>query len=280
MFTKDSVSSLNTYGYSPHPLSTYLQNVESILSNAPPDSSKPIIISITSTLPTVLASMMDLIQALRNKLNDHSRTRIAVELNTSCPNISGKSPPAYDISTLRPLLQVFADYFSTDPTLTLGLKLPPYTYSTQFEQLVNSVAEMSGPGPDGRRTNPIAFFTSTNTLGNTLLYPSQTMSFPSETSGTPGFLTTHPSLSSVLPAFGGLAGDSLHPLSLGNVYTLTTLLKNHGDEAMRDIVVIGVGGVTSYEAAERMRSAGAGVVGLATLLGREGLRAFEIVSRP
>jgi len=45
-----------------------------------------------------------------------------------------------------------------------------------------------------------------------------------------------------------------------------------------DVRIIGVGGVTSKEAAARMRQAGADVVGCATLLGKEGIQAFEMLS--
>lgn len=40
-----------------------------------------------------------------------------------------------------------------------------------------------------------------------------------------------------------------------------------------------MGGVTSPEAAERMRKAGAVVVGAATFLGKEGVGAFEKLSK-
>jgi dihydroorotate dehydrogenase (fumarate) len=85
-------------------------------------------------------------------------------------------------------------------------------------------------------------------------------------------------LSTVL---GGLAGEALHPLALGNVYrfsqSLKGLKKDHSPASR--IKIIGVGGVTSKEARERMIKAGADVVACATLFGREGVKAFEILSR-
>ena len=47
---------------------------------------------------------------------------------------------------------------------------------------------------------------------------------------------------------------------------------------MNRIIIIGVGGVTTPAAVSRMRKAGAQVVACATLLGRMGVRAFEILS--
>ncbi|KAI0044368.1 FMN-linked oxidoreductase [Auriscalpium vulgare] len=286
VFAKDSISSCNSYGYSPHPLSFYLDYVEKILSAAPEGSVKPFIISISSSSPISLASMLDGVQELRGRLCDSSGavSRVGVEMNTSCPNIKGSPPPAYNFHRLRPILDVLADYFWKDPTLAIGLKLPPYTYSTQFDDLVRGIASYSRPDPaDRSRTlNPIAFLTSTNTLGQTILFEEQTYKLNSGAAGVNGTAAPngasgndHPALPTVV---GGLAGESLHALSLGNVYTFRQLLDASEDEAVRAIAIVGVGGVTTREAHKRMRRAGAAVVELATLLAREGVKAFETVS--
>ncbi|KAA1468413.1 FMN-linked oxidoreductase [Dentipellis sp. KUC8613] len=291
-FANDTITTLNSYGYSPHPLSCYVDYVETILTNAPRGSTKPIIISITSSSPFSLATMLDNIQDLRRKLQDTSGalSRIAVELNTSCPNIKGSPPPAYNFPCLAPILDVLARYFWDDPTLVLGLKLPPYVYSTQFDDIIKGIAAYSRPDPGdrerdrthARRLNPFAFFTSTNTLGSALMFPEQT--------STPGLATAEsknsdpvstpptPSDYALPTVLGALAGEALHPLALGNVYTLSQALKEHEDQAMRAIAVIGVGGVTTKDAHRRMRRAGAKVVACATLLGRQGVKAFEAVS--
>lgn len=266
-FSAESISSVNSYGYSPHPLSTYLIWIPRILqSNAA--SNKPFIISITSSTPARLSEMVAAIQHTRAELDDSAgpSSKIAIELNTSCPNIRGAPPPSYDFPTLLPLLQVFADEFYKDPTLIVGLKLPPYVYSTQFEDVVRHISTFTR---DGR--NPFTFFTSTNTLGSTLLFQEQT---PLATTG------LVPAMPFALPtALGGLAGEAIHSLALGNVYSFSTLLKKHPDVAMRNISIIGVGGVTSHKALERMKAAGATVVGCATLLGMRGVEAFETLLR-
>lgn len=264
------MSSVNSYGYSPYPLATYLEWIYWII-QSDPDSTKPFIISITSTSESSLSSMLDAIQDLRAKICDSEgpTSRIAIELNTSCPNIKGSPPPSYNFQSLKPLLNVLAAKYWADTTLTIGLKLPPYIYSTQFEDVVNIIANYT-LSPDfwsGAR-NAFAFFTCTNTLGSSLLFTEQTDRVGSIRS--PFALPT---------VTGGLAGESIHALSLGNVHSFAKLLSSSDDAAVRGIEIIGVGGVTSPEAASRMRQAGAKVVGCATLLGREGVKAFETLSK-
>jgi dihydroorotate dehydrogenase (fumarate) len=264
-FAKDSLSSLNSYGYSPHPLSTYLGWIQELI-EADPTSSKPFIISVTASSPVTLERMMDDIQGLRRRLDDQSgdSSRIAIELNTSCPNIIGTTPPAYDFTSLLPSLSVLSEKFWKDTTLTIGLKLAPFVHATQFDDVIRGISLFSAVDDSGKRKNPFAFLTCTNTLGSCLLFPDQVMSPISE--------------DAVPQALGGLAGESIHALSLGNVYKFSRLLTGSADEAMRSISIIGVGGVTSKEAVERMKKAGAKVVGCATFFGKEGISAFEKLS--
>jgi len=210
--------------------------------------------------------MLDAILALRERLND--TTRIAIELNTSCPNIPSSPAPAYDFPSLMPFLTILSEYYKRDTTLTIGLKLPPYVYASQFDAVIQHVSSFSF-SHGGDVLNPFAFFTSTNTLGSCLLFVDQSTSALQEGPS---------SIFAVPTVLGGLGGESIHALSLGNVYTLTRLLENAADEALRRIVVIGVGGVTTPEAVGRMLKAGAKVVGCATIFGREGVAAFEKLS--
>ncbi|KAI0666228.1 hypothetical protein C8Q78DRAFT_1083169 [Trametes maxima] len=376
-FAKDSVTSVNSYGYSPHPLSNYLDWVYTLLTTPCLDGSpptKPVIISITASTPTVLAEMVDNIQTLRKKLRatysastsfgefippspsraNHASTSapststltahrppihdpatlVGIELNTSCPNIKDAPPPAYTFALLVPLLDVLSSAFYADPSLTIGLKLPPYLYSTRFVEVIRFVHTytreirpavfMSGSShqladADGhalRSLNPFAYLACTNTLGSCLFFADQAFYDPADTSrlqdpssdsmmmddgrasspasshsslGSPTSNSStpppqppspsiQPSPFALPPGLGGLGGESLHPISLGNVYQFARLLAAHPDPAMRRVRVFGIGGVTSAAAAARMRAAGASVVGCATLLGREGVRAFEIIA--
>jgi dihydroorotate dehydrogenase (fumarate) len=236
--------------------------------------------------------MLDSIQTLRAKFRDSEGaiSRIGIELNTSCPNIEGSSPPAYHIAGLAPILDVLARYFREDPTLVIGLKLPPYVYSTQFHDLLQGIATYSRPDPSdaSRRTSPFAFLTSTNTLGQTLFFAEQAAPPPPPPSesgtrtvggGATGALGDAAPAGFALPtALGGMAGEALHPLALGNVYTLRRLLDAHEEISLHEVSIIGVGGVTTRAAHVRMRRAGASVVACATVLVREGVRAFERLS--
>ncbi|KAI0307504.1 FMN-linked oxidoreductase [Multifurca ochricompacta] len=249
--TNESISSVNSYGYSPHPLSTYVDYVNAILSSAPDGSTKRVIISITSSSPISLAC-------------EGMTSRIGIELNTSCPNIKDSPPPAYNMSGLTPILDILAQYFWKDPTLVIGLKLPPYIYSTQFDEL-------------SRRLNPFAFLTSTNTLGQTLFFAEQ-VSLPPGKALPASDDVAAPNGFALPTTLGGMAGEALHPLALGNVYTLRQLLDAHHDTSLRDITIIGVGGVTTRAAHARMRRAGAAVVACATILMHEGVSVFEKLS--
>lgn len=207
--------------------------------------------------------MLQSIQHLRTRLEDQQHPRIAIELNTSCPNISGLPPKGYVLDSdalMTSFLSILAQEVKKDETLTVGLKLPPYVYREQFVTVVNFIGTFQFNAGDGLAKNAFAFFTCTNTLGNSLLFSEQVGN------DSQGF--------AVPTATGGLAGESLHALALGNVYTFADILRDAGQK----IAIIGVGGVTSLEAARRMRKAGASVVGCATLLGRDGIQAFKILN--
>lgn len=269
-FLKHSLSSLNSYGYSPHPILDYVGPtgwVRTILQRTP-TATKPFIISITESDPSDLRLMLDAIQGLRAAHPDWA-TRIAVELNTSCPNISARPPPAYDPASpaLTALLDVLAACFWKDTRLTIGIKLPPYVVRAQIADVVQTIAAYSRVDPaSGTSMNPFAFVTCTNTLGNSLV-------FADEVEGGTGAFA-------VPTGVGGLAGEAIHALSLGNVYTMSKLLAESGDAAVQQIVVIGAGGVTSADAVARMHRAGAQVVGSATLFGKLGVSAFEQLAAP
>ncbi|KAI0701312.1 FMN-linked oxidoreductase [Cytidiella melzeri] len=287
-FSASSTTSLNSYGYSPHPLRSYISWVYDLLTHPTTSGSwpaKPIIISITSSSSTVLQEMVDEVMELRFRLHDFHMSRdppavgvvnpmllVAIELNTSCPNIRDTTPPAYNLPFLVPFLDVLASAYYSDPSVTIGLKLPPYIYSARFQDIVRRLSSYSRPNPrlDGEdAVSPFAFVTCTNTLGSCLLLTDQLGNEESATNDTPFALPTH---------LGGLGGEALHPLALGNVYAFSRLFAEHRDPGIRKIKVIGVGGVTSLEARQRMIHAGASAVACATLLGQRGVKAFELLT--
>jgi len=190
------------------------------------------------------------------------------------------------MADLTPILDVLARYFREDPTLVIGLKLAPYVYSTQFDDLLRGIATYSRsdpthPSDESRRISPFAFLTSTNTLGQTLFFAEQAVPLPGNTEVSPTAseeVSTHTGSFALPTVVGGMAGEALHPLALGNVYTLRRLLDKHQEVSLRKISIVGVGGVTTKEAHVRMRRAGASVVACATILVRGGVGVFEKLS--
>jgi len=77
---------------------------------------------------------------------------------------------------------------------------------------------------------------------------------------------------------GGMAGDALHPLALGNVKTIREMLDASPHEELHRIAIIGIGGVSDAAGFDRMMSVGASAVGIGTALGREGLQVFEKIA--
>ena len=266
-----TTGSLNTLGYSPIPLSEYLEYVKTIsegLSDVPPngrESYKLVVVSVTGSAEEI-AQCYSLICTTQSNV----KMPLAMEINLSCPNIPGKTPPAYNTAALREYLlglKVAIDVGLTKSggvtQIPVGIKIPPYTYSEQFEGLVGVLVEsVQNSMKPVYLPSPISFITAVNTLGSSLLLSD-------------GESTAKPALKSANgTGIGGLAGAPLHPLALGNVATLRRLLDQSASEELKGIVVIGVGGVENKAGFERMRSVGAGAVGVGTALGRKGVAVF------
>ncbi|KAI4625104.1 uncharacterized protein J4E87_004950 [Alternaria ethzedia] len=265
-----TTGSLNTLGYSPIPLAEYLEYVKTIskrMGDEPSnerESFKPVIVSVTGSAEEI-AQCYSLIATTQSNV----KMPLAMEINLSCPNIPGKTPPAYNTAALREYLAALKVAIDVGLTksggtaqIPVGIKIPPYTYAEQFEGLVSVLVES---GQNSMKPvylpSPISFITAVNTLGSSLL-----LSAPS---------TPTPALNSANgTGIGGLAGAPLHPLALGNVATLRRLLDASESEEVKGIVVIGVGGVEDKAGFERMRSVGAGAVGVGTALGRKGVAVF------
>ena len=238
---KEYPASLNTLGYSPTPIDTYLQWIELIVAASPNTKPKPFIVSVTGS-PQEVAECYARVAALAARIS----APLAVEANLSCPNIANKPPPAYSGSALKEYLDALEKIPRTVP---LGLKTPPYTYAGQFKTLVDTLR--------GNGTCTVDFITATNTLGSCLVLGNEGRPLLPSAAGT---------------GIGGLAGEPLHPLALGNVATLRQLLDEHPE--LRHIDIIGVGGVSDAAGLARMQAVGAKVVAVGTALGREGLPVF------
>ncbi|KAK8196641.1 dihydroorotate dehydrogenase [Zalaria obscura] len=243
----DKSGSLNTLGYSPIPLSEYIEYIRDITSSG--QSTKPFVISVTGS-PSEVRQCHDLIRSAQVNIP----VPLCMEINLSCPNILDKPPPAYSGPALLEYLEaLYSD--NSAPSTPVGIKTPPYTYADQFNTLISTILSATKK----HTTCPVSFITATNTLGSCLLLADSTSATPALASASGA-------------GIGGLAGAPLHPIALGNVKTLRTMLDQH--EELKAIDVIGIGGVSDKASYDRMTSVGARVVGVGTALGREGVAVF------
>lgn len=191
----DQNASLNCLGYSPLILETYLGFIKQISDELSTESSKGFIISVTGTADEVAESYR-LIASSQPSL----KFPVAMEVNLSCPNIPDKPPPAYSKDALIQYLDSLRKIIEAHPTLCripLGLKTPPYTYSTQYEGLIGALEQSAA----STGVSLVSFITATNTLGSCIALSSDSM---------PG----EPPLSFALPGLGvgGMAGAPLRRL--------------------------------------------------------------------
>lgn len=248
------VSSLNTFGYSPESLTTYLGIVCDIYKNdtsRDAERKKPFIFSVSGTPEEVVDCYHKIV------LSRHPYVgRMLMEINLSCPNISGKPPPAYSKVELAKYLDALNTLDCVHGGIEVGIKTPPYTHQQQFEDLISALAESTMRS--GQR--PIDYITATNTLGNCLLLDPKDNCVP--------LIRSYNGV-----GIGGLAGAALHPLALGNVRTLRRMLDAH--EELANIGIIGVGGVADGAGFNRMLRVGAEAVAVGTAYGCEGIGIFE-----
>jgi dihydroorotate dehydrogenase (fumarate) len=278
-------SSLNTYGYSPTPFEDYLVLLKQIrdsgfLSGSCPfpgkiPRAKPFIISVTGNPEEITQCYFQLL-CVHNELKSvKSRESggglsVMTEINLSCPNIPGKPPAAYDADSLyeylyriAPATTMFNEKFEKFTRkvypVHVGIKTPPYTHTAQFEGLLKALERLAEDGGP----YPLSFITATNTLGSCLVLDADNHSSLGSANGM---------------GIGGMAGDALHPISLGNVKTIRTMLDASKHEVVRNIRIIGVGGVKNKAGFERMRAVGAAAVGVGTAFGRDGMSSFCKIS--
>lgn len=249
-------SSLNTIGLSPNNLTVTKNFVRTISDELSSNSSKPFIISVFGS-PEEVGDCYEQICELQTEV----KMPLAMEINISCPNIPGKVSPAYSAEELLPYLNALQTTLDKldqgENALPIGIKIPPFTYQNQYDELIKGLLQAVENG----KNLPITFITSMNTLGSSLLIQNDKTVLNSE----------------VGTGVGGMAGTAIHALSLGNVYTLRQMLDQ--EPALKSLQIIGVGGVNGKAGFERMKAVGADFVGLATALGVKGIGVFkEILS--
>ena len=233
-------SSLNTLGYSPLPLDEYLSMIQSVVREVRSPTRKPFIISVTGTSEDT-APCLERISAFAAKTS----ISVMMEINLSCPNIPGKTPPAYSGYLLQEHLSALqrarTRLAGSHPPVPVGIKTSPYTHRDQFSTVIDALLSTVGGGLQC----PIDFITATNTLGNCLVM--------SETDNASGF---SPAIGSVSgDGVGGAGGAAVHCISLGNVCTFRSMLDQQ--PSLKHIQIIGSGGVSDYTAFGHMTSVGA-----------------------
>jgi len=243
-------SSLNTYGYSPSSLASYLSWIREIVRASGIPQAKPFIVSVTGAAEEVAAA----VEAIAD-FAENDGVLAWAEINLSCPNIPDRPPPAYSA-------HAFEEYLRRLPQprrIPVGVKIPPYAHQQQFDDLLGVVE---------RYPETLAFITATNSLGGALH-----LSAPPPPLAVDAAKAWQPTLPSAAgTGVGGLAGEAIHCLALGNVDSLRRGLERRG---LADIGVIGVGGVADRDGMERMLAVGAAAVAVATALGRDGVGIFE-----
>jgi dihydroorotate dehydrogenase (fumarate) len=253
--TVRETSSLNTLGYSHIPLLDYINmiiDIEAETKASTGGDPKPVIFSVTGSPEDICLCQRHL--TLRKP---PETTTWRMEINLSCPNIPNEPPPAYARERLKQYLVALQGVIPPLGSVEIGIKTPPYTYQDQFSDLVTALKDSTLSG----KPCPISFITATNTLGSCLVID------PSN---------KEPALSSANGSgIGGLAGAALHPLALGNVRTIRLMLDEHAE--LKDIDIIGVGGVSDAAGFLRMMAVGASAVGVGTALGTSGLGIFETI---
>lgn len=165
-----------------------------------------------------------------------------LEVNLSCPNVVGKPQIAYDFETSDELL---AKIFAVPGDKPIGFKLPPYFDPAHTAMMANILKKY-----------PVDFITCINSVGNTLIIDPE----------------TEQPLIAPKGWLGGLWGDYVKPVALANVRMFYKLL---GDR----VTIIGCGGIKTWVDVFEHLLAGASLVQLGTVLGKEDTRCFARIEK-
>lgn len=182
----------------------------------------------------VSVASLDSVEEMKEVVNFLAKNPgiFALEINLSCPNIVGKSQPAYDF----PRLDEYLEILTKDLEKPWGIKLPPYFDNIHFEAVASIL----------RKWKP-HYIVCVNSIPLALHIDPLKEAY------------------SIKPncGRGGLGGASIRPISLGNIQSFRLLLP--------DIVIVGCGGITSGIDAFEHFLAGANLVQIGTQLIREGV---------
>lgn len=181
----------------------------------------------------------DELETMLKKLNDTYSGKYMVELNLSCPNLAGKSILAYDYVKFRECLEFIRSLDCNN--LILGIKLPPYYESYQFQKVADILLQY---------TDIIKYIVCINSVINGLL------------------VDTELDIPAIANITGGIGGVYCKPVALANIYNFHKLLENKID-------IIGCGGIESGKDIFDMILCGAKAVQVGTTLIKEGPSCFS-----
>ncbi|MBR7927345.1 dihydroorotate oxidase [Aerococcaceae bacterium zg-ZUI334] len=222
-----ATNSINSMGLPNHGISYYLD----FLSSESKELQAKRFLSIAPLHPKELPVLLQCIS--------ESNFLGLVELNLSCPNVSGKPQIGYDFEqTERLLYTTFSQYHSP-----IGVKLPPYFDIAHFDQMAEILNRY-----------PLTFINSINSLGNGIVLNGNSMAI-------------HPK-----NGFGGIGGSIIKPTALANVHAFYQRLNP-------DIKIIGTGGVTCGRDVYEHILCGAHLVQVGTALHQEGVSVFQRLRR-
>lgn len=186
--------------------------------------SKPYIVSVASL------DSLDEMKLVIDHLAKNPKIT-AIEINLSCPNIVGKSQPAYDFPRFDEYLKIL----TTDLTKPWGIKLPPYFDNVHF-QTVSTILKKYKPDYISC-INSIPLALHIDPIKETYsIKPNQ--------------------------GRGGMGGLSIRQVALANVQTFRQLIPP-------ETTIIGCGGITSGLDLFEHILAGANLVQIGTQLIRE-----------
>ncbi len=193
-------------------------------------TNKPVIVSLSGL------SQLENLEMI--KMTQNQSLADIIELNLSCPNVVGKPMVGYEASQVE---DIFIKIRDLNGNIPLGVKLPPYTDLPIFDEISELLIKYQ-----------ISYISCCNTIGNCLVINSE----------------TETTMIKPKNGLGGLAGDFVKPLALGNVWNFYQRLQGK-------VQIVGVGGVRTGTDAFEFLLAGADAVQIGTTFAQEGLGAFE-----
>lgn len=185
---------------------------------------KPYIVSVAS---------LDSIEEMKHVIDHLAKNPkiTAIEINLSCPNIVGKSQPAYDF----PRFDEYLKTLTTDLTKPWGIKLPPYFDNQHYKEAATILKKYKPHYISCINSIPLALH----------IDPIKETYSIKPNNGR-----------------GGMGGLSIKQISLANVQTFRQLMPP-------ETVIIGCGGITSGLDLFEHILAGANLVQIGTQLIRE-----------